>query len=298
MDASLLLAAALAGSPQQAAQEPPQDPPAAVFRSAVTVRSVFVSVFDGRGLPVESLTKDDFALAEAGATREIAHFASAAGVPLDAILVIDASGSMAVSNRTGYAKAAAKDFIGKLRPQDQARVIAFNSSLDELTEMTSDKAALAAAVDSVKAFGGTALYDAVELALKEVPETPGRQRAIIVLSDGEDSNSLTTFEKVLDLARFSSASIYAVVAEEKIQSAEAIRNVQELGRFAEVTGGRLERVKDEKTLPNVYASIAAELAGKYQLGFYPADENGKPPVAVTLPKKRGLSVRATRASPL
>jgi len=314
VEKALALAAALAGAsvaPQEPAQAPAQEAAQgqAVFRSAVTVRSVFVSVFDKKGRPVEGLTKEDFALAESGAAREIAHIAPAAGVPLDAVLLVDASGSMAIGNRAGgsgavvtrmdFAKAAALDFVGALRPQDRAAVVPFSSSLpEELPALVADKAALAAAVGAAKAYGGTPLYDAISLALKGLPEASGRQRSIVILSDGEDTNSYSTYAEVLSLARESTASVYAVVAEERNMSKEQAQNMAELGRLAEETGGRLERVKDMSRLPDVYARIAAELAGKYQLGFYPGDESGRPPVSVTLPKRRGLSVRSTRPSPL
>ena len=288
MEKALALAAALPVSPlQQQQQEPSQQP--LVFRAGVTVRSVFVSVTDNKNRPVEGLVKEDFQLSESGPIREIVHFVPAGQpVPMDAILVVDSSASMDEDGRILRAREAAKSFIASLRPIDRAQIIDFDSAVKVLTEMTGDRSVLETGADSITSGGSTALNNAVYLALRNVAGAgTGRQTAIIVLTDGEDTSSLIEIGEVRELARRSSASVYVVMPKEVKDEG--------IGTVAAESGGYLVRTKDFSELSAVYGRLAAELKSKYQLGFYPGDDSIDRPVRVTLPRKRGMKVRATRA---
>ena len=113
-------------------------------------------------------------------------------------------------------KQAAMDFIARLRPGDVAEVVSFDTRVEVLQPMTSDRALLEAAIQRMRASGSTALYNAVYIVLRQLdkvrPQTGDdvRRQVIVVLSDGEDTSSLVTFEHLLDSAKRSQTVIYAV----------------------------------------------------------------------------------------
>jgi len=210
-------------------------------------------------------------------------------VPLDVVFVIDASGSMMVSGRMDFAKQAARSFVTWLKPIDRAQIVVFEDTFTDLTGLTANKAGLVKAVESIKSGGATALYAALGYALM-TPREPGRQRAVIVLSDGQNNTGALSFTQVEALARANASSVYAITLE-----GEGL-HVSELALLAKETGGAVSRVVDPGTLPDVYARIKSELSSKYQLSYYAQDAAaGVAPVVVELPKRRGLFLRATRS---
>ena len=115
-------------------------------------------------------------------------------------LLIDTSASM--EQALGTAQEAAIGFAQQLGPADVATAIDFDSGVQTLQGFTTDRGVLQEAIRQTAAGGSTALYNAVYIALKELSKvTPQddlqapRRRAIVVLSDGEDTSSLVSFEE-------------------------------------------------------------------------------------------------------
>ena len=106
----------------------------------------------------------------------------------------------------GVAQEAAIGFARELGPEDQAAVIEFDSTVSVLQSFTNDRAAIERAIRDTEADGSTALYNALYIALKELNKTARevrgqpRRRALVLLSDGDDTSSLIAFDEVLDLA--------------------------------------------------------------------------------------------------
>jgi Ca-activated chloride channel family protein len=242
----------------------------AAFRSAVDLVMLSVTVTGPGGRYVADLSRDDFQVLEDGHLQELTYF-SPARVPLSVSLVLDTSSSM--DEEMPLAKQAAMDFIARLRPGDVAEVISFDSRVEVLQQMTSDRALLEAAIQRMRASGSTALYNAVYIALRQLarmkPETGDdvRRQVIVVLSDGEDTSSLVTFDHLLDSAKRSQTVIYAVGL--GLEELASKRSDGEFGlrRLAVETGGRLFLPKRPLDLADVYTQIANELTSQYVLGY-------------------------------
>jgi Ca-activated chloride channel family protein len=258
----LLLATTLAW----AAERPP------TFEAGVEVVHVAVSVTDERNRHVTGLSERDFVLFEDGRRQEISFFAKEA-LPLSVTLLIDGSASMVDKLET--ARAAGTRFIATLRPQDAAQVVAFNDRMAILQDFTPDHQRLEGALAAVEAGGTTALYNALYITFKECKaEAPGsepRRRALIVLSDGEDTTSLLTDEQVMEAARKADVAVYAIglssgTPQEKASAAHG-RAVHFLTALARDTGGRVYFPTAPSGLDDAYDRIGDELRTQYTLGY-------------------------------
>jgi Ca-activated chloride channel family protein len=248
----------------------PQRP---AFRVGVDLVSLSVTATDANQRYVSDLNRDDFVVLENGITQNLTFFART-GIPLALALLIDTSASMEQTLAT--AQDAAIGFVRQIGPTDLATIIDFDSRVQTAQGFTSDQGALESAIRRTAAGGSTALYNAVYIALKELgkvmpqddPQTP-RRRAIIVLSDGDDTSSLVSFDEVLDLASRSDMAIYTI----GLGSREPVgpRNNRDgqfvLRRLAQQTGGRAFFPQDIKDLAGVYSDIRAELASQYSLAY-------------------------------
>ena len=121
-----------------------------------------------------------------------------------------------MESRLPIAQEAAIGFARKLRPQDFAQVVDFDSRVEITQDFTSDVADLEKAIRATTAGGSTSLHNALYISLKELAKIKAksqdevRRRAIVVLSDGEDTSSLVSYEEVLDLAKRSETAIYTI----------------------------------------------------------------------------------------
>ena len=137
-------------------------------------------------------------------------------VPVALALLLDSSASMEAMLAT--AQEAAIGFIRQLRPADLASVIDFDSRVQTLHDFSGDPFLLEAAIRRTKAGGATALYNAMYIALKELSrfridasdDATTRRKAMVVLSDGEDTSSLISFDEVLEVASRSDTVVYPI----------------------------------------------------------------------------------------
>jgi Ca-activated chloride channel homolog len=248
----------------------PQRP---AFRAGVDLVSLSVTVVDSEQRYVTDLDRDDFDVFENGVRQRLTFFGQT-DVPLALALLLDTSASMEGSLAT--AQEAAIGFIRQLEARDLATVIDFDSRVSILQEFTNNYAELDGAIRRTSAGGSTALYNAVYIALKtlntmRLPEEEGalRRRAIILLSDGEDTASLVGFDEVLDLASRSDIVIYAIglggrepIARGSFQDAPFI-----LRQLAQHTGGRAFFPLRAIDLAEVYGDIRRELSSQYSLAY-------------------------------
>ena len=249
-----------------------QQPPPQVFRSGVDIVSLSVTVTDTQNHYLTDLEQTDFTVAEDGAKQELLYF-SKSNLPIALSLLIDTSASM--EERLLVAQNAAVGFAQRIREQDLAQVIDFDSRVQIVQEFTADKAALEAAIRATSSGGSTSLYNAIYIALRELKKVrvkrqeDVRRDAIIVLSDGEDTTSLVSFEEVMELAKRSETSIYTIGLQPRepayvkgFREAEFI-----LRQLAQETGGRAFFVQKAEELTGVYGQIADELSSQYTLGY-------------------------------
>lgn len=257
---------------------PPQDA-RPVFRSSASLVALTVTVTRGDSL-VTGLGAADFEVYEDGVQQEVRFFESRS-VPMDVILLLDASASM--RDQMPLVHDAARGFMKILREGDRGAVVAFSDNVRVVQPLTGDAAALEAAISSTEAQGATALHTAVYIALKQFgrPAQAGgevRRQAIAVLSDGEDTSSLVSFDDVVGLARRMGVSVYTIglrsgMATLRRASARTYFSDADYGlrALAKETGARAFFPGSVHDLKRVYEDIAEELEAQYSLAYAPAN---------------------------
>lgn len=310
-------------APRQAPQGgvPEADEVVRVETSLVTVTA---TVMDRKGKYVSNLRQEDFHISENGVEQKLAYF-EPVEKPFTVALLIDTSGSTAF--RLEDIQKAALAFIDQLRPDDRVMVIAFNDTVEVLTEATSDRERLSNAIQIKPSDGGTHLYDAVELVIKQrLARIPGR-KAVVLFTDGVDNRSSNnTYENSLRNLEESDVLVYPVQYDTFIESVElqAIggiaspvmqrdmmikktktyppgfnardyeRATSYLHAVARKSGTRFYHAESLKRLAEAFALIAQELRQQYSLGYYPqspAQPGQRRQLNVSV-AKRGLLVRA------
>jgi len=280
-DGVATLASAFAGASadKQAVSAPapqaPKTPEAAqIFRAGVDIVSLNVTVSDPQSRYITDLGQAEFNVFEDGAKQELTYF-NRTDLPIALSLLIDSSASM--EQRMENAQEAAIGFAKRIRPQDLAQVVDFDSRVEIKMGFTNKVDELEKAIRSTSPGGSTALHNAVYISLKELAKVKARnpdeirRQAIIVLSDGEDTSSLVSFEEVLELAKRSETAIYTVGLQPPEQG--ALRGFREaefvLRQLAQETGGRAFFAKQIADLKDVYGQIADELSSQYSMGYAP-----------------------------
>jgi Ca-activated chloride channel family protein len=214
---------------------------------------LWVTVTDRSDKLVGDLTKESFTVFEEGVPQTIRDFLLE-DRPITMAIVLDSSGSM--RDAMPEVHQAAAGFVETLRPQDRALVIDFDDKVFLLQELTSDHALLKEAVTSTEALGSTALYDALHAAFRKLRGIEGR-KAIVLLSDGDDSSSQFAYARILEEAKAQSILLYAIGLGDVRKSV--------LKEFSETTGGRAFFVGKASELAEVYRKIAEELRRQYYL---------------------------------
>jgi Ca-activated chloride channel homolog len=260
-----------AGRPGTQAPPPVQAVP--TFRSGVDLVALNVTVTDPSNRYITDLGADEFLVFENGAKQDVGYF-SRTNLSLSVSLLLDSSASMEDKMRT--TQEAALGFVQSLRPEDQAQVIDFDSRVSVLAPFTSAKADLEKAIASTVPGGSTSLYTAIYIALRELKKTESRgmedlrRRAVIVLTDGEDTSSLVSYDEVLELAKRSETAVYAIGIRSKDTSAAgkgpggadfALR------QLTTQTGGRVFFPSSVEELKSIYALISQELSSQYLVGY-------------------------------
>ena len=235
------------------------------------VVSVTAVVHDKKGRFVPGLGPKDIEVFEDGVRQEVSYFAEATGasgaekIPLSVVLVLDSSGSMRNSMR--FLRQGANAFVGKLEEIDTGLVVQFNDTVKGSAEFTGDADRLERFVDSLEAWGGTALYDAVHYGLTRVKNQPGR-KAVIVFSDGADHNSTMTEQEVIDYARSVEATVYSILIRgEQGMLGRSPRGF--LRKIAQETGGSFFYPDKVAELLKVFSGISDELHQHYALAYTP-----------------------------
>jgi len=183
--------------------------------------AVPAAVADANGRPLVNLRADNFVIYEDNAPQRIANFATT-DAPYEVALLLDTSGS--TRDDVALIKGAAKAFIDALRPGDKVSISAFNSDKDDrsalaqvqvLCPLTSDRKILETAIESIGASNGTPFYDSLVKISDEVfSRTPAEQlrgrRALVALTDGVDSSSVSAFNDARERLQRSGIACYFI----------------------------------------------------------------------------------------
>ncbi len=249
----------------------PQDQPTPAFRAGVDVVSLNVTVSDLDGRFVTNLDQTNFQVYEDGVQQNVTFFTKTQ-LPIALAMLIDTSASM--DENMAIAQEAAIGFSQRLRPEDLAEIIDFDSRVNILQTFTNDAVELEQAIQQTSAGGSTSLYNAIYISLRELSKAPlrradVRREAIIVLSDGEDTSSLVTFDEVLEQAKRSETAIYSIgLQSDDSRSRVGFREADfVLRQLAQETGGRAFFPNEVDELPKIYQEISDELSSQYSVGY-------------------------------
>ncbi len=260
-----------------------------------------VGVADSQGRPVTNLARNDFAVYEDNVRQQIVNFEPVQN-PFSLVLLLDMSGST-LTFRTQLKQSALR-FIESLGPDDRVAVIAFNEKMKMLTTFTADRRKIAYAIDIADGRGETQFYKALDYALDKLNSEKQRRKAIVVMTDGIDSNlrradrelvsraqtneqaiasinpaANPTINAVLKAADRQNVTIYPLAlpsgdvkriplpdpTQIAIYKSAQVR----LQTLADRTGGRLNQINRLDQLARIYAEVAAELRTLYTIAYQP-----------------------------
>ncbi|MEO8218124.1 MAG: VWA domain-containing protein [Acidobacteriota bacterium] len=223
-----------------------------------------VSVVDAAGNPVSTLKKEDFKVFEDKKPQKITSFGFSSDLPISVGVLVDHSGSM--QPRIEQARSAAISFFRDiLTPRDRGFFGAFSFDPSAFTPFVNDANALAAQASAMPAAeGGTALYDAIVSGLYRFRTVSGR-KALIIVTDGEDTTSRLNYEDMLQYVRSARVPLYFIGI--ALSSLDFSAN-SKMKSLAAETGGVVYFVKDVKDLPDAYHQLEKELRSQYLVSYY------------------------------
>ncbi|HEV2912183.1 MAG TPA: VWA domain-containing protein [Pyrinomonadaceae bacterium] len=279
-----------------------QEDPGDVLRVETNLVQLNVGVVDRQGRAVTNLSRNDFIVYEDEVRQPIVNFEPTA-TPFSLVLLLDMSGS--TLNFRGTLKQAALRFIDALGPADRVAVVAFNTKVETLAKFTVDRRKIAEAISYAEGKGDTHFYQALRRSLEELAKEGQRRKAIVVLSDGLDTemraldrasawNARTNEEAVASIKPEASASLNEVLNAADRQGVTiyplalpsgdpqrlAFPDPKQIAIYtsartrmqalADRTGGRLNAIRRLEDLGFLYAEVAADLRTLYSVGYQPS----------------------------
>jgi len=256
------------------AQEPPavQDGKRTSISVDVALVDVPFTVTDKKGRSIRNLKRESFKVYEDDRLQTIKNFSAEANLPMTIALLVDTSGS--VKERLRFEQEAAVQFFKSalVQKKDRAAVLSFDTRVDLVQDFTDDANVLAGAVRKMRAGGGTALHDAVHLAVtKKLAGEDGR-RIIVMITDGDDTSSRLSMNTALEDAQRNDVIIYAISTNSTGLGGEKNKKGDDvLKRFTETTGGKVFFPDKLEDLSSNFNSIRQELRFQYALAYSPTN---------------------------
>lgn len=272
-----------------------------IIRVETDLVTIPVRVSTRRGEPVTDLRQGEFKIFENGAEQKVAYF-STQDEPFTVALMLDMSYSSVF--KLGEIQDAALAFVNQLRKDDKVMIVSFDEKVRVLCMPTDNRKALRYAIEGAKIASGTSLYTAFDKVLNEKFRNVAGRKAIVVLTDGVDTTSVTkkavdiirdideldtliypiqydTFDDVRKSRRNDAQILYddddkPYIVESPLVKGEKEGDYQEAKEFlqdlASHTGGRVQRVSSTTNLNSAFARIADELRKTYSLVYHPNSE--------------------------
>ena len=291
--ASSLLAASL--SLGQARRPQPQATPPAtpqeigqgdVIRVDTELVTLTATVTDQHGRYVANLKQSDFTVYEDGVKQDLAYFSTGDRVPVSLGIIFDTSGSMI--DKIDGVRDAVEHFVKSVSSGDEIFLVRFSESAELVQDFTDDRRRILRAVEHLEPQGSTALYDAIVLGLQRVAGGKHRKRALLLITDGNDTSSSLKKDAALAIARKSEVTIYALGIghgeggsfghdPHGSQFKDTV-DIRVLRAFAEPTGGAAYFLENAHQggrdfIDEAAAQVAAELKQQYTLGYYPSEKH-------------------------
>jgi Ca-activated chloride channel homolog len=278
-----------------------------VVRTETTLVQLNVGVVDRQGRSVTYLSRNEFSVFEDGVKQTILHF-DPTEAPFSLIMLLDMSGS--TINFRQQLKQAAFRFLDALAPEDRVEVISFNARVKTLAGFSTNRKKTAYAIQIAEGAGETHFYEALKYSLRELEREGKRRKAIVVLTDGLDTQlrntdrsavakSQTDQEAIASIMPEASQSLKQVLNEAARQGVTiyplalpsgdpkrlplpdpVITGIYSAARarlqaLADRTGGRLNAINRLDDLARVYAEVAADLRSLYTVAYQPPTGSGR-----------------------
>ncbi len=285
---------AQSGSAPAGGVDNPADPR---FSSNVNLVNVLFTVTDKKGRFVTDLTQNDFDVIENKRSQFIKQFTAESDLPLRLALLIDTSTSVRLE--FGFEQQAAIAFVRDvMRKQDRMLLMSFDNTPEMVSDLTGDIQKLEKGINALRPAGGTSMYDAIYFAAKEklMLDQPREKfrRAMIVISDGDDTLSHYTRDQALEMAQKADTVIYAI-------STNKTRAEQEgdevLKYLTDETGGQAFFPFKVEDLDQSFENIANELRHQYNIFYRPEPlktDGLYHPITVRVKTRKDLIVRARK----
>ncbi len=248
------------------------------------------TVINDRGRFVANLKRNDFSVYEDGVEQQIEYFNTGDSELISLGIVFDTSGSMI--DKLDGVRDAVEHFVKAVAPGDEIFLIRFSSDAELAQDFTDDKRRILSAVDRLRPFGSTALYDAIAMGLERAGEGKHRKRALMLLTDGNDTSSGIKLNDAAELARKSEVIVYALGIGHGERGSfghggghdggifgrrnRDTVDMDVLRTFAEATGGEAFLLEDahrggRDLIDEAVLQVADELKRQYTLGYYPTN---------------------------
>ena len=288
----------------QSDQSPPESAPK--FSAEVEQVVVYAAVYDEQGDLVPDLKKDEFSVFENRIEQQVTYF-GLVDTPSTIGIVLDKSGSMRAN--IGMVNQATELFLSLSNPHNELFLIAFDGEASLEESFTRDVADIRDGLDNIIVSGGTALYDAIWLAVGQAQEGSEQKRVLLVFTDGEDKDSYYSSQETIDKVREADVQIYLVAFLDEdlddhsgffgVFKSDREKITEIMTQIAEDTGGKAFFPKEIKQLGDIFKTIAYELRNQYHLAYAsnlaPSDGDWRSiRVRVENARERGLKVRAKK----
>jgi Ca-activated chloride channel homolog len=232
--------------------------------------TILASVTDPNGKPIPDLTQDAFQVSEEGVPQTIEHFEAETNRPLDLALMVDSS--ISTFKDLKFETEAAAHFIRQVvRPGDTLGVFEFSETVTSLSDFSDDVPKLQSAVRKIAPGAGTSIYDAIVLGSNALRRRPvARRRAIVLVTDGGETTSVSKFDETRRRAVASGALLYSVIIRPvKNENGRNTAGEHALITITDSTGGDMFILDEMNQLDDMFDRIDRELRTQYLLAYYP-----------------------------
>ncbi len=272
--ASTLATATLVGFQRPDDKKADQKGGPARFKAEVDQVVLYATVYNQLGQAVSGLNKDDFQVYEDRVLQTVDYFAIG-DVPSTIGLVLDISGSM--KQRMATVEEAVDLFLNAEHEDNELFLVAFNSEASLEEPFTHDVEDIRDAVHNLIPSGGTALNDAVYLAVGQATQGSEPRKTVIVFTDGEDKDSYYSHEELIEQIQEKDVQVYVVAFLDEdlsddggffgVFKSQREKVTQEMTKVADATGGKAFFPKKPEELVGAFKTISEELRNQYQFAY-------------------------------
>lgn len=241
------------------------------IRVEVEAVNILVTVHDKKTRKfITDLEINDFLVQEEGKKQYITNFSQQTNLPLTIALCVDTSASVKV--KLAFEQEAAIDFLySVMRTTDKALLLEFDTGVTLLHDFTSNPNDIVREIKSLRAGGGTSLFDAIYLISEQkMLEAKGR-KVLLILSDGADLTSNRTFREALEMVYQAEVIIYAL-STTRFGADIDHEGDNILRQLAESTGGKAFFPYSTQQLTSSFQEIDGELRSQYNLTYVPSNK--------------------------